>query len=99
MGETVLASVQLETELVARATARLAQLAVDTGLNGAAQSVTVGTIKAEIQRAAEKMRCDLIVVGNHQRHGIKTLLNFTEDAVLHIAPCDVLAVHLPQNSA
>ena len=37
---------------------------------------------------------DLIVVGSRERHGLAILVNFTEDAVLHAAHCDVLAVRL-----
>ena len=37
---------------------------------------------------------DLIVLGSRERHGLALLLNFTGDAVLHAAPCDVLAVRL-----
>lgn len=95
MGETVLPAVQIEDELVARATEKLAQLAAQHGLTGSRQLVTAGSIKTEIQLAAQRLGVDLIVVGNHPRHGLKALVNFTEDAVLHTAPCDVLAVHLP----
>lgn len=95
MGETVLPAVQLEGELVARATEKLAQMAAQHGLAGNQQLVTVGSTKTEIQHAAQRLGVDLIVVGNHERHGLKALVNFTEDAVLHTAPCDVLAVHLP----
>jgi universal stress protein A len=37
---------------------------------------------------------DLIVIGSRERHGVSILFNFTEDTVLHAAPCDVLAVRL-----
>ena len=95
MGETVLPTVQLEGELVIRATEKLAQIAAQHGLTSSHQWVTVGGTKTEIQRAAQRLGIDLIVVGNHERHGLKALVNFTADAVLHTAPCDVLAVHLP----
>ncbi len=95
MGETVLPAVQIEDELVARAKEKLAQLANQHALSNSRQIVTVGPIKLEIQQAAQQVAADLIVVGNHERHGLKALVNFTEDAVLHTSPCDVLAVHLP----
>ena len=95
MGETVLPQVQLEAELVQRAKDKLAQLATQMGLASSQQTVAAGSIKTEIQHAAQQLGVDLIVVGNHERHGLKALVNFTEDAVLHTAPCDVLAVHLP----
>lgn len=37
---------------------------------------------------------DLIVVGSHGRHGLALLLGSTANAVLHRAPCDVLAVRI-----
>lgn len=95
MGETLLPTVQLETELVGRAKQRLAQLATELNLAAAGQIVAFGNIKTEIRNQAEQLGIDLIVVGNHRRHGLKALLNFTEDEVLHVAPCDVLAVQLP----
>ena len=33
-------------------------------------------------------------VGSRERHGLAILVNLTEDAVLHAARCDVLAVRL-----
>jgi universal stress protein A len=58
--------------------------------------VTVGNIKSEIVRVARAGNHDLIVIGNHERHGLSILVNLTEDTVLHAAPCDVLAVRLNQ---
>ncbi len=95
MGETVLPAVQIEGELVTRARERLAELAKQHGLSDSRQIVTVGALKLEVQQAAQQLGSDLIVVGNHERHGLKALVNIAEDAVLHISPCDVLAVHLP----
>jgi universal stress protein A len=34
------------------------------------------------------------VIGSRERHGLSLLVDFTEDAVLHKAPCDVLAVRV-----
>ena len=42
---------------------------------------------------------DLIVLGSRERHGLSILVNFTEDTVLHEAPCDVLAVRVKPRSA
>lgn len=96
MGETVLPTMQIESELVNRATEKLQTLAHQHGLDHCVQRISVGNTKAEIQLTAREVAADLIVVGNHERHGLKALMNFTEDAVLHTSPCDVLAVHLPK---
>ena len=45
-------------------------------------------------RIAQDIGADLIVLGSRERHGLAILLNFTEDTILHAAPCDVLAVRL-----
>ena len=79
MGEALLPTVQIESELVERARKRLAELAAKLALNDSRQLVETGGIKAEISR---------------ERHGLAILLNFTEDTILHAAPCDVLAVRL-----
>jgi universal stress protein A len=96
MGEALLPTVQIESELVDRAKTKLAQLSERLGLAQSQQVVESGSIKAEIIRAAQRLHSDLIVLGSRERHGLAILLNFTEDAVLHAAPCDVLAVRLPR---
>lgn len=94
MGEALLPTVQIESELVARARAKLAELATQLSLGQSRQLVETGSIKAEIIRTAQKLGSDLIVLGSRERHGLAILLNFTEDTILHAAPCDVLAVRL-----
>ena len=94
MGETLLPAVQIEEELVQRATSRLAEFAEALGIGAARRQVAAGNIKAEIVRAAQEQQADLIVLGCRERRGPSILVNFTEDTVLHAAPCDVLAVRL-----
>lgn len=94
MGETLLPAVQIEDELVQRAKQRLAELARQLGVESARREVAAGNIKAEIVRAAQQQKADLIVLGSRERRGPSILVNFTEDTVLHAAPCDVLAVRL-----
>ena len=94
MGEALLPAVQIEAELAERATTQIAELANRLGLGGSERLVLTGNIKAEVVRVAQEKRCDLIVIGSRERHGVSILFNFTEDTVLHAAPCDVLAVRL-----
>lgn len=94
MGEALLPTVQIEGELVERAKQRLAELARTLSLSNSRQLVETGGIKTEIIRTAQRLNSDLIVLGSRERHGLAILLNFTEDAILHAAPCDVLAVRL-----
>ena len=94
MGEALLPAVQIEAELAERATTQIAELANRLGLGAAERLVLTGNIKAEVVRVAQEKRCDLIVIGSRERHGVSILFNFTEDTVVHAAPCDVLAVRL-----
>jgi universal stress protein A len=92
MGETLMPSVQIEDELLDRARQRVATLAGELGIANA--HVEAGNVKSEIVRVAREHNVDLIVLGSRERHGLSILVNFTEDTVLHAAPCDVLAVRV-----
>jgi universal stress protein A len=92
MGEALLPAVQIEGELVERATKRIAELAARTGLDTAERLVHAGNIKSEVVRIAQERGIDLIVLGSRERHGLSIMFNQTEDTVLHASPCDVLAV-------
>src|SRR6516162_6560084 len=92
MGETLMPSVQMEDELIARSEQRLRALASELGLPQAACRVESGNVKSEIVRVARERKSDLIVLGSRERHGLSILVNLTEDTVLHAAPCDVLAM-------
>ena len=84
-------------KLAERAQADLANLCERCNANGAARKVVIGSIKSEILQAARDEKADLIVIGNHERHGLAILLNHTEDTLLHEAPCDILAIRLGKN--
>jgi universal stress protein A len=94
MGEALLPAVQIEGELVERARKRIEELAAKMGLAGSERLVLTGNIKTEVVRVARERGTDLIIIGSRERHGMSILFNFTEDTVLHAAPCDVLAVRL-----
>jgi universal stress protein A len=94
MGETLMPAVQIEDELLERAKQRLTALGAQIGVPAPACRVEAGNVKAEIVRIARELHADLIVMGSRERHGLSILVNFTEDTVLHAAPCDVLAVRV-----
>jgi universal stress protein A len=94
MGEALLPAVQIEGELVERAKLRLAEISSRLGLEQSDRLILTGNIKSEVVRVAQERGVDLIVIGSRERHGVSILFNFTEDTVLHAAPCDVLAVRL-----
>jgi universal stress protein A len=97
MGEALLPAVQIEGELVERARVRIVELAARLGLDHCERLVNTGNIKTEVVRIAKTRAIDLIVIGSRERHGVSILFNFTEDTVLHTAPCDVLAVRLQRD--
>jgi universal stress protein A len=94
MGESLMPTVQVEEDLLARSRLRLNALTARLGISGIASRLEVGNTKSEILRVAKEESADLIVVGSRERHGLAILVNFTEDSVLHGAHCDVLAVRL-----
>ena len=94
LSDSLLPSVQIESELIERSRLRLQELAATLGVPGAPLHVEAGNVKAEIVRVARERNADLIVIGSRERHGLSILVNLTEDTVLHAAPCDVLAVRL-----
>lgn len=94
MGETLMPVVQIEEELLTTARQRLTALATKLGIAQTACTVEAGNVKSEIVRIARERHTDLIVLGSRERHGLSILVNFTEDTVLHAAPCDVLAVRV-----
>ena len=85
---------ELDQELLDLADTRLGELAEKYGVADCERFVSQGNTKREILRIAEEQKVDLIVIGSHGREGIQLLLGSTANAVLHGAPCDVLAVRI-----
>jgi universal stress protein A len=75
-----------------RATEWLTDLVKRCDIAADSVNVVIGTPAVEIRQLAEKIGADLIVLGTHGRHGLGLMLGSTANAVLHGAPCDVLAV-------
>jgi universal stress protein A len=86
--------IEVQNQIAAGARERLDKLAADLGVAASRVQVVIGNTQAEIVRAARERNADLIVLGGRERHGLSLLVDFTEDAVLHKAPCDVLAVRV-----
>lgn len=84
----------LELEVEAKSRRELLRLADAMGIAAEHCHVFVGSTKTEILALARDSHVDLIVVGSHGRHGVALLLGSTANAILHGAPCDVLAVRI-----
>ncbi|MEW6612979.1 MAG: universal stress protein [Pseudomonadota bacterium] len=78
--------------LTNRAQEALTRFAERLGLQEARMLVEWGSPRTEILRVAQEQQMDLIVLGSHGQRGHALLLGSTANAVLHSAPCDVLAV-------
>lgn len=94
MGDSLVPELQIDQEIVDQARQRIATLAMQLGLPPAVGTIETGNAKSEILRYARAHDIDLIVIGCRERHGLSLLLHRTEAAVLHGAPCDVLAVRV-----
>ena len=89
---------ELQTRILETAETKLKEIAEALEVTGQVQQwVELGATKLEIHRVAEEQEVDLIVLGSHSRHGIGLLLGSTANAVLHGAPCDVLAVRVAED--
>lgn len=54
--------------------------------------IATGLAEKEILDVAKEICADLIILGNHARHGLSQLLGSTAKAVSHGATCDVLNI-------
>ncbi len=62
--------------------------------------VMIGDPRAEIVHTAERLACDLIVLGTHGRRGFKRMvLGSVAEMVVRTARCPVLTVHPPEAGA
>ena len=99
LGESLMPTAQIEDELIKRSREKLDALIAQLELPRATGRVEAGNTKSEILRVAAEEQADLIVLGSRERHGLAILVNFTEDTVLHAAPCDVLAVRVGKTAS
>lgn len=83
----------MEEQMLEHAKKRLQELR-ESSCKEAETHIAHGSTKTEIINTALDLNADLIVVGRHGRHGVSRLLGSTANAVLHHAPCDVLAVNI-----
>ena len=89
--------VDFEQQMLDSARESMRRLLEGEGMEKCNWSVEVGSVKWTIIESAKQQGTDLIVIGSHSRHGLQRLLGSTANAVLHAAPCDVLAVHVSES--
>ncbi|OOG22936.1 universal stress protein UspA [Thioalkalivibrio denitrificans] len=76
------------------ARSRLDALFSGLATDAAERRVVAGIPHLEINRLAEELDVDLVVLGSSTRTGLGRLLGSTAHSVLNHAPCDVLAVRV-----
>jgi universal stress protein A len=84
----------LEQRMIDLAKTSLEKMAAQYGLQDASQHIESGPPKYAIRDLAQRLGVDLVLLGSHGRHGLQLLLGSTANGVLHLAPCDVLAVRV-----
>jgi universal stress protein A len=84
----------VQDQIHEQAKSHLAEFSAGLGVPEARQHLIFGRPDSEIQRTAQAVDADVIVVGSHGRHGLALLLGSTANGVLHGANCDVLAVRV-----
>lgn len=86
-----------DSERLARAQAKLDEIAQKFGIQKQNTHLKAGDAADEIKHIANDIDADLIVIGTHGRSGIKLLIGSTANAVLHGVKQDVLAVRVHDN--
>lgn len=84
----------LHQEASAQARESLLALGTDIGVPQHRLHTLLGQPAKEIRELAGKLEADLIVMGNHGRHGWELLFGSTSRGVSHGINCDLLAVHV-----
>ena len=84
----------VQEQIQEQAKSHLSEFGAGLGVAAERQHLIFGRPESEIQRVAEEIDADVIVIGSHGRHGLALLLGSTANGVLHGAMCDVLAVRV-----
>lgn len=94
LDQTMLVDINLDELLMKTARQQMKTLSEKYDIAEADSHLEMGSVKSEISRLVDELSVDLIVVGSHGKHGLGLLLGSTANAILHGAPCDVLAVRV-----
>lgn len=96
-GEFVLPlNFEMEENLAKEAKHNLEEQAKHHSIEKDNQWVIFGDKGDEIVKFATEHHVDLVVIGAHDRHGLRLLFSSTTDSIVHALPCDVLAVKVKE---
>lgn len=83
----------LESPVIKEAAKELEHLGEKLQVPKDNQRIEFGSVKHEVLKVAKELKVDLIIIGNHGRHGIaRLLMDSSANAISHDAQCDVLTV-------
>lgn len=89
----------LQDDIQKQAKKQLVAFAEQHAIPSENQHLIVGRTEHEIRECADKLGCDLIVLGTHARSGLALLLGSTSSSVLHGVNCDVMSVNVKRMQA
>lgn len=72
------------------------KLAANYKINESHVYVVTGSANHSIPELAKQKNVDLIIVGNHEKSGLASLIGSTAKSLLNHPFCDVLAVRVPE---
>lgn len=67
---------------------------VRLNIPAANQLLQTGVTVEHLVETVEKQNIDLLVLGHHEHRWLAAMLGSTSNSILHLMPCDVIAVHL-----
>jgi len=85
----------LERQLLIESKKELQKIAKNMNIDPSNQIIEIGSTKTIILEKAKELGIDLIMCGNHGKHGLARLLGSTANAILSRAECDVLMIPFP----
>lgn len=80
------------TQVQSEAEKELKALLTSLAIESADSYIEKGPVKLQISDLAQEIGADLIITGNHGRHGLALLLGNTSSAILHHTHSDVMVI-------
>ncbi len=84
----------IEDQLILNSKKRVQALAESVNVPEKYQHIIHGIPEKEVHDLVKELDADLIVTGNHARHGFSLILGSTSSSLLHGSPCDVFTVRV-----
>jgi len=84
----------LHQEAAEQARKSLLEMGANIGIPENRLHTTLGQPAREIKELASEIKADLIIMGNHGRHGWELIFGSTSTGVAHGIECDLLTIHI-----